>query len=147
MHAIDVGLLIVRLAVGLTYFAHGAQKVLGWWEGPGLERWTAGLEKQRFRPARLWATVSALIEFVCGPLLALGLLTPLASAFLVAQSGFIVAHVHWPKGFWNRNGGYEFALQMLAGSLLFAAAGPGTISLDAALGLLYSREVRIALLI
>ena len=147
MHAIDVGLLILRLSVGLTFFGHGAQKDFGWWKGAGFETWTAGMARQGLRPPRFWATVGAGIELICGPLLALGLLTSVAAAFLVAQSAYIVARAHWPRGFWNRDGGIEFPLQMLAASLLFAASGPGLISLDAALGIGFSRELRVAFLV
>ena len=145
MTALDVGLFVVRLAVGLTFFAHGAQKVLGWWQGSGFEKWTAVIGRQGLRPARFWAAVGAFIEFICGPLLALGLLTPIAASLLIAQCAYIIAKVHWPKGFWNRDGGIEFALQLLAASLLLAASGPGAISLDALLGLAFSSELRLAI--
>src|SRR3989442_3957893 len=109
MSALDLGLLVLRLAVGLTFFAHGAQKVFGWWEGPGLARWSAGLgARHGLRPARFWGAVSALNEVVSGPLLALGLLTPIAAAFLVAQSLYIVIRAHLPRGFWVGKGGVEF---------------------------------------
>ena len=36
METIDFSLLILQLAIGLTFAAHGAQKLLGWWGGPGL---------------------------------------------------------------------------------------------------------------
>jgi putative oxidoreductase len=147
MTALDFGLLVVRLAVGLTFFAHGAQKVLGWWEGPGLAKWTAVIALQGLRPARFWGAVGALNEFISGPLLALGLLTPIAASLLVAQSVYIIARVHWAKGFWNRNSGIEFALQMLSGSVLLTLSGPGAISLDALLRLMVSSELRVAIFV
>jgi putative oxidoreductase len=130
----DVGLLIIRLSVGLTFAAHGAQKVLGWWGGPGFAGWTGGITRMGLRPARLWAAISAGIELVGGLALALGVLTPIASAFLVAQSTYIVVRVHLPRGFWNSGGGIEFALQLFAGSLMVVATGPGAIAIDPALG-------------
>lgn len=54
----------------------------------------------------------------------------------------IVGLVHLPKGFWNRNGGVEFPLSLAAGVVALAGTGPGSASLDAALGLSYSTEVR-----
>jgi hypothetical protein len=71
-----------------------------------------------------------------------GLLTPLATAALIAQSLVIVALVHLPKGFWNSNGGVEFPLSLAAGVVALAGTGSGSTSLDAALGLSYSAEVR-----
>lgn len=145
MSAIAVGLLLIRLTVGLTFFGHGAQKVLGWWEGPGFQKWTAGIARQRLRPAVLWAAVGAGNEFVFGPLFALGLLTPIAAAVLVSQSLYIVVKVHWPRGFWNTKGGIEFALQLLSAAIVIVVTGPGAISLDALLGLSFAPELRIAL--
>lgn len=69
-----------------------------------------------------------------GLLLALGFFTPIASALLVAQSTYIVVRAHLPRGFWNSGGGIEFPLQLLAGSLLVVASGPGAIAIDPALG-------------
>jgi putative oxidoreductase len=131
----DAGILIVRLAVGLVFAAHGAQKVLGWWSGPGFAGWTGAIMRMGLRPAPLWAAISSGVELVGGALLALGFLTPIASALIVAQSVYIVLRVHLPRGFWNKNGGIEFPLQLLAGSLLITGTGPGAIAIDRAVGL------------
>ena len=147
MTALDVGLLIVRLAVGLTFAAHGAQKALGWWSGPGFAGWTGAMTRMGLRPAPLWAALSSGVELVGGLLLAVGFLTPVASALLVAQSVYIVVRVHRPKGFWNKNGGIEFPLQLLAASLLIAASGPGAIAIDAAAGLELGTSWRAAFLV
>jgi len=128
--AADIGLLIVRLAVGLTFAAHGAQKVLGWWAGPGFAGWTGAMARMGLRPPRLWAALSSGVELAGGLLFAAGFLTPIAAALLVAQSVYIVLRVHRPKGFWNKNGGIEFPLQLLAASLAIAATGPGAIAID-----------------
>lgn len=142
----DLGILLVRLAVGITFAAHGAQKVVGWWGGPGFAGWSAGIARMGLRPAPFWAAIAAGVEVICGPLLVLGLLTPLASALLAAQSTYIVLKVHLPRGFWNGKGGIEFPMQLLAGSLLIVATGPGTIALDGALGLDLGASTRIVLL-
>ncbi len=135
MTASDIGILLVRLAIGLTFAAHGAQKVLGWWGGPGFVGWTGVIVKMGLRPAPLWAAISGGVELFAGLLLALGLLTPIASALLVAQSIYIIVRAHLPRGFWNRAGGIEFPLQLLAGSLLVVASGPGTLAVDSALSI------------
>jgi len=139
--------LIVRLAVGLTFAAHGAQKVLGWWSGPGFAGWTGAMTRMGLRPAPLWAALSSGVELLGGLLLAVGALTPIAAALLVAQSVYIVLRVHRPKGFWNKNGGIEFPLQLLAGSLLIAASGPGAIAIDPAAGLEFGTWWRAAFLV
>lgn len=131
----DLGILIVRLAVGLTFAAHGAQKVLGWWGGPSFAGWTGAMTRMGLRPAPWWAAISSGVELLGALLLALGFLTPFASALVVAQSIYIVVRAHLPRGFWNKNGGIEFPLQLLAGSLLVVASGPGAIAIDPVVGL------------
>ena len=128
--------------VGLTFAAHGAQKAFGWWSGPKYAGWRAGVASMGLRPPGFWALVSTAAELGGGLLLAVGLLNPLATAALVAQSVVIVGLVHWPKGFWNRKGGVEFPLSLAAGVVALAGTGSGSVSLDAALGLSYSTEVR-----
>lgn len=129
------GLLVLRLVVGLIVAAHGAQKLFAWWGGPGINGWTAGLTRMRLRPPGLWAWISALAEFGGGLLLVLGLLSPLGSFAIAGAMLVAVALVHWPRGFWNAKGGYEFNLSILAAVAALALTGPGAVSLDAILGL------------
>ena len=126
----DLGLLILRLVVGLTFAAHGAQKAFGWWKGPGYAGWRTGVEHMGLRPAGFWALVSTAAELGGGVLLAVGLLTPLATAALIAQSVVMVGLVHLPKGFWNSNGGIEFPLSLAAGVVALAGTGSGSASLE-----------------
>ncbi len=142
----DLGLLILRLVVGLTFAAHGAQKAFGWWKGPGYAGWRTGVERMGLRPAGFWALVSIAAELGGGVLLAVGFITPLATAALIAQSVVIVGLVHLPKGFWNSNGGIEFALSLAAAVVAIAGTGAGSLSLDAAVGLSYPTEVRVLLI-
>jgi putative oxidoreductase len=138
----DLGLLVLRIVIGLTFAGHGAQKAFGWWSGPGFAGWRAGIERMGLRPAAFWALVSTAAELGGGVLLAVGLLTPLASAALIALSVVTIGLVHLPKGFWNRNSGVEFPLSLAAGVMALAGTGSGSVSLDAALGLSYPAEVR-----
>ncbi|HEY7937320.1 MAG TPA: DoxX family protein [Candidatus Limnocylindrales bacterium] len=120
----DLGLLILRVVIGLTFTAHGAQKAFGWWSGPKYAGWRAGVKRMGLRPADFWAFVSTAAELGGGVLLAAGLLTPLATAALIAQSVVIIGLVHLPNGFWNAKGGVEFPLSLAAG--VAALAGNGT---------------------
>jgi len=127
------GLLILRAVIGGILFAHGAQKVFGWWGGPGLSGWTSAMTRMRIRPPRLWAFISAFAELGGGVLLILGLLTPLACAAIAASMLVAIALVHLPRGFWVSKGGYEFNLSILAGVSALALVGPGDASLDGVL--------------
>jgi putative oxidoreductase len=130
---VAAGLLILRLVIGAILFGHGAQKVFGWWGGPGLAGWTQAMTRMRIRPARPWALISAFGELGGGTLLALGLLTPVACAAIAGSMLVAVAIVHLPRGFWVSKGGYEFNLSILSAVAALALAGPGEVSLDAAL--------------
>jgi putative oxidoreductase len=147
MASADIGLAFLRIVIGLTMAAHGAQKAFGWWSGPGPEGWRKALAAMGFRPSGLWAAISTLAELVGGLFLALGLLTPFAAAILVAQSVVIIGQVHLPKGFWNRNSGYEFPLVLAAGAVAVALVGPGALSLDRVLGIAFDDTVRLGLLV
>jgi putative oxidoreductase len=132
---LNLGLLILRVVVGLTVAAHGAQKLFGWWGGPGIAGWTQAVTKLRIRPAAPWAWVAALSEFGGGLLFALGLLSPLGSLGIAGAMLVAIATVHWANGFWNGKRGYEFNLTLLASVAAVALAGPGSYSLDQALGI------------
>ena len=128
--ALAIGLLILRVGVGLTVAAHGSQKLFGWFGGGGIQKTTAGMARQQFTPAWFWTWVAAIGEFGGGLLLALGLFSPLGGfgvlgAMLVA---IVASHLH--KGFWNRNGGVEFPLMIALPALALTLIGPGAISLD-----------------
>src|SRR5712691_1505816 len=132
---VALGLLILRLVVGLTLAAHGAQKLFGWWGGAGMNGWTKAVEKLRIRPAQPWAWVAALSEFGGGLLLALGLLSPLGSLAITGAMLVAIATVHLSRGFWTTKGGFEFNLSLIAAAVALALAGPGAYSLDSAFGI------------
>jgi putative oxidoreductase len=128
------GILFLRVVLGLIMAAHGAQKLFGWWGGPGLQGVHGWLTSMRFRGG--WLPVSLLVsaEFGGGLLLALGLLTPFAAFAIVAGMFVAIATTHWRNGFWNGGGGYEFNLLILVAAASVAAIGPGRFSLDRAFG-------------
>src|SRR2546421_8063795 len=103
----DVGLLVLRLVVGLTIAAHGSQKLFGWFGGGGLDGTAPFLEQLGFRPGKVHAAVTGIAEMGGGAGLALGLLTPLAAAAVIGAMIAAAVSVHWSKGFFLTNGGYE----------------------------------------
>jgi putative oxidoreductase len=127
----EIGLLLLRVVVGLTLAAHGAQKLFGWFGGPGLDATGQGLAGLGFHPGRRHALMAGLVESGSGLLLALGLLTPLASAAVFAVMLIAAVSAHVKQGFFIMGGGYEYNLVLGAAGLALAFTGPGTPSLDA----------------
>jgi putative oxidoreductase len=132
---LSLGLLVLRLVVGLTLAGHGAQKLFGWWGGPGMAGWTQAVTRLRIRPPVPFAWLAALAELGGGLLLALGLLSPLGSLAIVGTMLVAIATVHWPNGFWTSKRGYEYNLTVIASAIALGLAGPGTYSLDQAFGI------------
>jgi putative oxidoreductase len=128
------GILILRVVLGLTMAGHGAQKLFGWWGGPGLRGIYGWLVSMRLRGGWLPVVMIVTAEFGGGLALALGLLTPFAALAIVSAMMVAIATVHWSKGFWSGNGGFEFNLLIIAGATALAATGPGRFSLDRAFG-------------
>ncbi|MHC3472563.1 DoxX family protein [Streptomyces sp. 7R007] len=129
----DLGLLLLRLGAGGVLAAHGAQKLLGWFGGHGIEGTGQFMESVGYAPGKASATAAGLAEAGGGVLLALGLATPAAGAAAAgAMAG--ASAVHAPNGFFNTEGGYEYAATLGLTAAGLAVAGPGRLSLDHALG-------------
>src|SRR5579862_6584789 len=95
----DIGLLLIRLSVGLTLAAHGTEKLFGWFGGPGLEGTAQHLTALGFLPGRRHALMAGLTEAGGGFLLALGLLTPVAATLVFAVMLVAGLSVHARQGF------------------------------------------------
>lgn len=130
----NVGMLILRLVVGLTMAAHGAQKLFGWFGGPGFAGTASFLEQMGFRPGELHAALVGGSELAGGLLLSLGLLTPLGTAAVTGSMVAAIATVHWEKGFFLANNGFEYNLVLIASALAIGFVGPGRFSLDRLFG-------------
>jgi putative oxidoreductase len=130
----SAGLLILRIALGGTFFAHGAQKLFGWFGGRGISGHAGFLESLGVRPARLFAAVSGLGEFFGGLGVLSGFLMPLPAAAIIGAMSVAIIKVHWPHGFFNHDGGLEFPLVLAVLAFVIGLVGPGRYSLDQALG-------------
>ncbi|HEY1302033.1 MAG TPA: DoxX family protein [Vicinamibacterales bacterium] len=134
----DVGILLLRMTVGLALAAHGSQKVFGWFGGYGPDATGQFMETLGFRPGRRHALTAGFVELVGGLLLALGFLTPLAAALIASVMVVAVMTVHWKNGFFIPSGGYEFNLVLGVAALCIAFTGPGALSVDSVAG--YARS-------
>ncbi|MFC9897352.1 DoxX family protein [Nocardia sp. NPDC127579] len=133
--AADLGLLIGRVIFGGLMAAHGAQKLFGWFDGPGLETNNASFEAMGYNPGKLFGTLAALSELGGGLLLLLGLATPLAAAITIGTM-INAINATWPNGLFGAvtaqgwQPGYEMALLFAAAGVIFAYTGAGKYSLD-----------------
>jgi putative oxidoreductase len=130
---IALGLLIIRLVVGLSFMGHGAQKLFGWFGGHGLKGTGGWMESIGLKPGVLMALMAGLGELAGGALFAAGLFTPIAAAFIVITMLFAIATVHGKNGYWITANGYEMNLLIIAVVIGVSLIGAGAYSLDAIL--------------
>src|SRR5919197_4427777 len=126
--------LILRLLLGGLFFGHGMQKLKGWFGGYGPEGTGAFFESLGLRPGRQHALAAGTSEAGGGALLALGLATPAAAASITGVMTTAIRTVHQPNGPWVDRGGWESPAVIIATVVGIVEAGPGPVSLDAALG-------------
>ena len=131
----NLGRLIARVTIGGLFVGHGTQKLFGWFEGPGIEGASQMMDKLELHPPRRNALAASVAETAGGALLALGALTPAAGALITSTMTTAIRKVHGPKGPWNTQGGYEYNLVLIAAAAALVEAGPGSPSVDRALGI------------
>ena len=129
----DLGLLIVRLVVGLLFVAHGAQKLFGWFGGYGIQGTGGWFESIGVKPGAAMAVLAGLCELGGGLLFALGLVTPLAAVLIIIPMLVAIVKVHGANGLWATANGYELNLLYIAIALAVALIGAGSYSIDAIL--------------
>ena len=131
----DPALTILRLVLGVVFFAHGAQKALGWFGGYGFSGTMAFFTQQAHIPVA-FAFLAICAEFFGGIGLILGLLSRLAAFGIACNMVVAVAMVHWHFGFFanwfgNQKGeGIEYHLLALAITLAIMIKGSGALSVD-----------------
>ncbi len=128
--------LVVRLALGVIFFAHGAQKVLGWFGGRGLRGTVQTF--QGMGVPRAAALTAAFIEFLGGAAMIVGLLARPAAVGIIVVMLVAIAKVHAKHGFFlqSKTGpGYEFNFALIGMALSILIGGAGVLSLDRALWL------------
>jgi putative oxidoreductase len=132
LHQTDVGVLLLRVGVGVAGIFHGAQKVFGVWEGHGIEGFAGALTKMNVPMPTVSAWLAALAELGGGALILVGLATRLASvpfAFTMLIA-WTVAH---KASFLKESGGSDFPFVLMLAALALVFTGAGKFSLDALL--------------
>lgn len=127
----SIGLLIIRLVFGLTFAAHGTQKLFGWFGGHGLEATGQYFDSFGVKPGKPMATLAGLGELVGGLLFAAGLLTWLAALVMTVTMIVAIVTVTGKNGYWITSNGYEYNIAIIAVAVGVALIGPGAYSLDA----------------
>jgi putative oxidoreductase len=133
----DVTLTILRLVLGVVFFAHGAQKLLGWFGGFGFSG-TVGFFTHMGMPAPV-AVLVILTEFFGGLGLILGFLTRIPALGIAVEMVGAIFMVHLPNGFFmnwanNQKGeGFEYHLLAIAVATTLLLRGAGAFSVDRAL--------------
>ena len=127
--------LVVRLGLGIVFFAHGAQKTFGWFGGRGLSATVAGFRQMNIPPAA--ATLAALVECLGGLALIVGFLARPAALGLIAVMLVAIVKVHARHGFFinfaqtpGKGHGFEFNLALIVMTLSILIGGAGALSID-----------------
>ena len=134
----DYTLTIVRLVLGLTFFMHGAQKMLGWFGGYGFHGSMGFFTQQLGIPAPL-AFLAICAEFFGGLGLLVGLLSRIAALGIIVNMLVAIATVHHVNGFFmnwtgqQKGEGFEYHLLAIALAIVVVIKGSGAVSIDRAI--------------
>jgi putative oxidoreductase len=134
LQALSIGLLVVRVVIGLIMAAHGAQKLLGWFGGYGLRGTGQFFVQLGFQPGPAFAAAASISEIISGLLVALGFLGPIGPALMISVMIVAAMTVHWEHGLFAANNGIELPLLYGAAAFGLALTGFGEYSVDALLG-------------
>jgi putative oxidoreductase len=134
VHAVDLALLVFRVAIGAVFIAHGVNHIIGGGKIAGTGRW---FESLGMKPGWFHAWTASVTEIGAGALLVLGLLTSFGGAGVVGV--MVVAWItnHLKNGFFifRPGEGWEYVMVLTISGFLLATVGPGQWSLDHAFGL------------
>lgn len=129
-----LGMAVLRATVGGLMIGHGTQKLFGWFGGHGPDATGQAFDSMGLGPGKRNALAAGASEAGGGALLALGLMTPLAAARVIGAMTTAMRVVHWSRGPWVAEGGWEYNAVIIASAFAIVDAGPGPLSLDAARG-------------
>ena len=134
LQTLSVGLLLVRVVVGVIMAGHGAQKLFGWFGGYGVRKTGEFFAQLGFQPGTAFAAAASISEIVSGLLVTFGFLGPVGPALMIAVMIVAAISVHWGQGLFAPKG-VEMPLLYGAAAFGLALTGFGEYSLDNALGI------------
>ncbi len=135
---LNIAIFVLRLALGIVFFAHGAQKVMGWFGGYGLAG-TAGAFKNYMKIPAPLTYAASFTEFLGSIFIIAGFITRLSALGLLINMIVAIFKVHVKSGFFlssgepNKGNGYEFNLALATMSIVLILTGAGQYSLDSIL--------------
>jgi len=122
---VDTGLLILRIVIGIVFLMHGGQKLFVF----GFSGVSGAFGQMGIPMPGITGPLAAIVEFLAGGALVIGLLTRLAALGLAIDMAGALLMVHLKGGFFLPNG-YEFAMTLVGANVALAIAGAGYYSLD-----------------
>lgn len=137
------GLLLIRVALGVLFLAHGTRKLFGWGGRGGLQETADFFASVGYARSRKLAAVGGGAEALGGLLLLLGFLTPLGAALVAGVMVNAVVAAHWQPTLWTDHDAseyplvvaYEYPLLVALVAIALAFTGPGVVSVDQLAGL------------
>lgn len=125
----DLAILLLRIAIGVIFIAHGAQKSFGAFGGPGIDGVIEMVKGMGFNPPILWGWAVALSEFLGGIAVLLGVLPRTGAALIAVTMAVAILKVHGPKGLFAMQGGFEYPFLILMVALSLVITGAGKFSI------------------
>ncbi|ABS24029.1 DoxX family protein [Bacillus cytotoxicus] len=125
----NMGLLIIRLIIGISFMGHAAQKLFGWFGGYGLKGTGGWMESIGLRPGVFMAFMAGATELLGGFLFAAGVFTWVGALLIVGTMLVAIITVHGKNGFWVTENGFEYNLILIAVAVGIALIGPGAYTL------------------
>lgn len=127
--------LVLRTVLGGLLAGHGAQKLFGSFNGPGIEGTSGFMEMLGLKPGKPWAVLAGLSEFGGGVLTLLGLFNPIGPLSVIGAMSMATVTAHKGKPIWVTEGGAELPVMNIATATALMLNGPDRFSLDRALGI------------
>ena len=131
----DAALLLARSVLGASIAAHGAQKLFGWFGGPGPENASKMFGSLGFQPAGTMARVASMTEIGSGVMIATGAGGPLGPMMLMSVMAVAAGSVHFKNGYFQSNQGFELNTMYALVALLLAVEDHGRFSVDEVTGM------------